>query len=408
MSRKSLLAFIALAIVFASGYYLTQNSAKTDGSHDYRFEIVEGERIAVDNGNIYVFKFIGKEKSKIPCIKMINGWNLTLDRNLWVANVLKNFNGNIYAAGVDVVKIKNRKIDWAKDLVVKRVSYKGTREKPVPVYYEDLLNVFDIESDGRYLYLNVRDGIVKTDRDLNVLWAVSLHRLNDDIAVSDGIYATRWNYVIKLNKEGELEWAVSLKSDEKIKIKIPEEKIRAAEVQGKKIPEFYEEEKYTIELFTVYADVYVYVAGIIREHLPFYEKDYPFLAKFNSKGELLWAKIINATYIYPGSYYLRGKIIKDGNNFIAWINRNILFVFDENGRVLNFYTLKEIANDIDISNSVIYLAYQQDPAKSVEIEKKEASAVPINIKAVRMQLQMKYFECYSKNWTKGEMLIPIG
>ena len=29
----------------------------------------------------------------------------------------------------------------------KEVSYEGTRENPIPVYYEDILNVFDMESD---------------------------------------------------------------------------------------------------------------------------------------------------------------------------------------------------------------------------------------------------------------------
>jgi len=116
-----------------------------------------------------------------------------------VSNVLKYFGGNIYAAGVDVVKIKNGKVVWVKDLVAKRVSYEGTRENPIPVYYEDILNVFDMESDGKYLYLNTREGIVKTDEDLNVIWAVELLRkngdrfgdLNDDISVFDGILNKR-------------------------------------------------------------------------------------------------------------------------------------------------------------------------------------------------------------------------
>ncbi|MCD6473192.1 hypothetical protein J7K55_08850, partial [Candidatus Aerophobetes bacterium] len=93
---------------------------------------------------------------------------------------------------------------------------------------------FDMESDGKYLYLNTRGGIVKTDEDLNVVWAVELLRenrnrfgdLNDDISVSDGIYATRWDSVIKLNKDGELEWAISLKSYEKIKRKVEIQKKR--------------------------------------------------------------------------------------------------------------------------------------------------------------------------------------
>ncbi len=94
------------------------------------------------------------ESSPIPYIRAINGWNLTLNESLWVSNVLKYFGGNVYAAGVDVVKIRNGKVEWVKDLVVKRVSYEGTRVNPIPVYYEVDLNVFDMESDGKYLYLN--------------------------------------------------------------------------------------------------------------------------------------------------------------------------------------------------------------------------------------------------------------
>jgi len=150
--------------------------------------------------------------------------------------------------GVDIVKIRNGKVVWVKDLAAKRVSYEGTRENPIPVYYEDILNVFDMESDGKYLYLNTRDGIVKTGEDLNVIWAVELLRknenrfgdLNDDISVSDGIYATRWNSVIKLNRDGEFEWAISLKSDEKVKVKvkIPEEKRNAIQRTGKRRREY--------------------------------------------------------------------------------------------------------------------------------------------------------------------------
>jgi len=426
VNRLLVLAIVAaatFAVTFSVNYLTT---SRFNGNPDYRFETIEGINIATDDKNIYIME-INRSLPPIPHIRA-NSWNLTLNGSLWVSNVLKCFNGNIYAAGVDVVKIRNGKVVWVKDLVAKRVSYEGTKENPIPVYYEDILNVFDIESDGKYLYLNTRDGIVKTDEDLNVIWAVELlrrsgHRfgdLNDDISVSDGIYATRWNSVIKLNKDGELEWATSLKSDEKVKVKvkIPEEKRKAAEKEGEKVPEFYEVEKYWVDLYAVYAEDCVYVVGLVHERLN--DQDYPFLAKLSSDGEIVWARIVNVTYPTPGTYELEGKIIRDKTTFIAWFSNCILFMFDENGKILNFYILNGEIGDVALTNNTIYIAalpiqierIEKKPVivekREVEIKKIPAVSISISIRAVRHELKVKRIECYPKNWEGEErMLIPV-
>ncbi|MCD6494309.1 MAG: hypothetical protein J7K36_11080 [Archaeoglobaceae archaeon] len=58
------------------------------------------------------------------------------------------------------------RIGWIKNLAIKRVGYEGARENPIAVEYEDYLSVFDVESDGEFLYFNTRGGVVKTDEDL--------------------------------------------------------------------------------------------------------------------------------------------------------------------------------------------------------------------------------------------------
>ena len=176
--------------------------------------------------------------------------------------------------------------------------------------------------------------------------------LNDDISVFDGIYLTKGNKIIKFSKDGKPEWAVSLKSKEKIKrkVEIPEEKRKLAEKEGKKIPEFEKVPKYSIELYAVYAGENVYVAGFADEYsheLPLWKSEvHPFFAKLSRDGEVLWAEIINATY--PADHYVgKGKIIKDGKRFIAWVSNYVLFVFDENGNLIDFYLLKGYISDLD-------------------------------------------------------------
>jgi len=399
--NKAPVLALTLVILLATYYSVT---SKHSG---YKIEKVEAIKIATSDKGIYILRFSGDS----PIVEMINGWNITLNRSLWISNVLKYFNGSIYAAGVDVVKIRNGKIEWIKDLTVKRVSYEGTRENPIPVYYEDLLNVFDVESDGKYLYFNVRDGIVKTCEDLNVIWAVKIPgQIFDDISVSDGIYATRWNRIIKLNKDGELEWAVNLKSDEKVKLKIPEEKRRAAEKEGIKVPEFVEIPKYEIDLYAIHADKYIYVAGLLTKRLCDHREEvYPFIAKLSPNGNIVWAEIVNITY--PGCdehecifYLSSSKILKlDERTFVAWISKMILLIFDENGKILNCYELKGDVSDVDLIDSTILLA---SPEK-VSVEKIDASPIQINIKAVRIAFKVKRMECYSKKWEKKRMPIYI-
>ena len=392
-------------------------------SSEYRFQIVEGVGISANN-DVYVFGFIENCTERgAPYIKMINDWNLTLDEDLWISNVLKCFDGRIYAAGVDIAKIEDGKVIWIKNLVTKEVSYEGTRENPIPVEYEDFLNVFDIESDGEFLYFNTRDGVVKTDENLNVIWAVKLKgELNDDISMSDGIYLTKGNKIIKLSKDGKLEWAVSLKSKEKIKrkVEIPEEKRKIAEKEGIKIPEFEELPKYSIELYAVYAGENVYVAGFVHEHLcesP-YEEVHPFFAKLSRDGEVLWAEIINATY--PSNTFIeKGKIIKDGKRFVAWVSNYVLFVFDENGNLISFHLLKGYISDLDLRDGTIYLTCPSVCEEKLEsgevkferlgikVEEKSASVTPIDLLAEKQKLKVESVECYSKNWEK-KTLIPFG
>lgn len=401
-------------------------------SSDYRFEIVEGRKISANNG-VYVFGFIENCTERgAPYIKMINGWNLTLDGDLWISNVLKCFDGRIYAAGVEIAKIEDGKIAWIKNLAIKRVGYEGTRENPIPVEYEDYLNVFDVESDGEFLYFNTRGGVVKTDENLNVIWAVVLKSesnirfgdWNDDISVSDGIYLTKGDKIIKLSKDGKPEWAVSLKSKEKIKrkVEIPEEKRKLAEKEGIKIPEFEEVPKYSIELYAVYAGDNVYVAGFADEYfheLPLWKSEvHPFLAKLSRDGEIFWAEIIDVTY--PADHYVaEGKIIKDGKRFIAWVSNYVLFVFDENGDLIDFYLLKGYISDLDLRDDTIYVASpvvcrewlengeERFERINVEIEKRDTSATPIDILTEKLEPKVKNFECYSKDWEK-KTLIPFG
>jgi len=419
-----------VVIIFAASLYVLQSSKMKSESSDYRFEIVEGRKISVNNG-VYVFGFIENCTERgAPYIKMINGWNLTLNEDLWISNVLKCFDETIYAAGVDIAKIEDGRIVWIKNLAIKRVGYEGTRENSIPVEYEDYLNVFDIESDGEFLYFNTRGGVVKTDENLNVIWAVVLKGKcirsgdwNDDISVSDGIYLTKGDNIIKLSKDGKPEWAVSLKSKEKIKrkVEIPEEKRKLAEKEGEKIPEFEELPKYSIELYAVYAGENVYVAGLARERfceLPLWKSEvHPFFAKLSRDREILWAKIINVTY--PEDHYVaEGKIIKDGKRFIAWVSNYVLFVFDENSDLISFYLLKGYISDLDLRDGTIYLAcppvckekLENGEVKferlGVKVEEKSASVTPIDILAEKQKLKVESVECYSKNGEK-KTLIPF-
>lgn len=382
-----IISIVALLAGCYSLIYEGQEQILPASNPDYRFEVVKGYNIAVENGNVHISELTDGK----VYIKMLHGWNLTLD--IWNPNVLKSFNGEVYAGGVEVVKIKNGSVEWIKELFEKTAGYEGTRENPIPVYHEINLNVFDIESDGEYLYITTRYEIVKTDADLNVVRAVRL--LNNDIAVSDGIYATRENQVIKLDKSCEPRWTVALRSDEKIKHEIPEEKRKEAEKEGEIVSEFVEVEKYYIDLYAIYADDYVYVAGFIREHFsgPPYEIDYPFLVKLSTGGELIWAERVNVTYPEHESNHGEGKIIKDGERYIAWAG-NCLLVFDEDGRVLDFYLLEGEITDVGLNSNTIYLASPWDA--SVKVERKEASPVPIEIKAVKHQLEVEYIECHSK------------
>jgi len=119
----AIVAAVTFAVIFSVKYLTT--SVRFNGNPDYRFETIEGISIATDDKNIYIMEINRSlESPPIPYIRAVIGWNLTLNEGLWVPNVLKYFGGNIYAAGVDVVKIRNGKVVWVKDLVAKRLATK--------------------------------------------------------------------------------------------------------------------------------------------------------------------------------------------------------------------------------------------------------------------------------------------
>jgi len=174
-----------------------------------------------------------------------------------------------------------------------------------------------------------------------VIWAVRIPEDIRDISVSEEIYAANSGGVVKLNRDGEPEWSVTLESAEKLKMRseVPEDKRVAAEKGGVELPEFYEyeTERYKTHVFSIHADDFVYVAGLIHDE--WNDQVHPFLAKLSSDGEIVWAKKVNVTYSTPDFYVLSGKLMRNGATFIAWISRCFLFTFDENGRILNFYVL---------------------------------------------------------------------
>ena len=105
-----MLSLVCIAIIFAASLYVFQSSKMKSESSEYRFEIVEGGKISANNG-VYVFGLIENCTERgAQYIKMINGWNLTLNEDLWISNVLKCFDGRIYAAGVDIAKIEDGKV----------------------------------------------------------------------------------------------------------------------------------------------------------------------------------------------------------------------------------------------------------------------------------------------------------
>ena len=106
-----------VVIIFAASLYVFQSSKKSHENPDRRFEIVEGRKISANN-DVYVFGFIENCTERgAPYIKMINGWDLTLNEDLRISNILKCFDGRIYAAGVDIAKIEDGRIEWIKDFV---------------------------------------------------------------------------------------------------------------------------------------------------------------------------------------------------------------------------------------------------------------------------------------------------
>lgn len=98
-------------------------------------------------------------------------------------------------------------------------------------------------------------------------------------------------------------------------------------------------------------------------------------------------------------------LFSDGDRYIAWFGNHIL-LFDENGRILDFYLLEGTVNDIGLSDNTIYIISSpwQHWNTSVRVEKAVASPIPIGIKAVKKKLEVDSLECYSKYWEKNEYL----
>jgi len=412
MSKYSLFIAIALIIILIS---CIQDDHRIDVTSNqtfkqFEFEVIKGLRITTDGKYAYVLEplesgyAINKVKiedgkviseriitmievargPKVPMIIHIkgDGWNITLEspHGLRLSDIIS-FNNIIYVAGIEIVKVKDSKVRWIKEFMIDVFSYEGTRDNPKQVYYRINLDISEMESDGKYIYLN-GGPIIKTDDNLNIIWAIHAGKIRD-ITVSDGIYAVKRNCIIKLDKNGEVEWVVTLKSDEKIKRNIPEEKrkAKADEIEGKE--EFVEVMRYSVNIFTIYVEDCIYVAGIIEDIV---SKAYPFIAKLSKSGDILWIKVLNSTY---GSYVcIVGKILKCKNNYIVWIDKDIL-IFDENGRIIDYYEVNGVVSDIDIIDNKILLT-SVEPER-VKIEKKDdgLECIQINIKATKGLIETK-------------------
>jgi len=158
---KRLLVLALVATVAFGAIFSLYHSATSSGfneSSDCRFEIIEGVRVATDGKNIYLMDHADGDSGAPPLqrIRAVDGWSLTLNESLMVRD-LWCFDGDVYAAGPDVVKIRDGKIVWVKNLVTEMLSYEGLRESPIPVYYEVGLDVLEMESDGEHLYLSTGD-----------------------------------------------------------------------------------------------------------------------------------------------------------------------------------------------------------------------------------------------------------
>jgi hypothetical protein len=106
---------------------------------------------------------------------------------------------------------------------------------------------------------------------------------------------------------------------------------------------------------------------------------------------------------------MEGKIIKDGKRFITWVS-NCVFVFDENGDLINFYLIKGPISDLDLEDGTIYVASpvvcrewlengeEKFERVGVEVEEKSCSATQIDILTEKLKLKVENVECYSKNW----------
>jgi len=92
---------VAFGAIFS--LYHSATSSGFNESSDCRFEIIEGVRVATDDSGA----------PPLQRIRAVDGWSLTLNESLMVRD-LWCFDGDVYAAGPDVVKIRDGKIVWVK------------------------------------------------------------------------------------------------------------------------------------------------------------------------------------------------------------------------------------------------------------------------------------------------------
>ena len=468
----------------------------TDGKRAYVLELLESgyaiNVVKIEDGKVKSERLITLIRTSkfSPHVIHINGsnWNITLKGLLSIYDIFS-FNNSIYAAGIDIVKVKDGKVMWIKRLI------KGT---------EDKMSVLNMKYDGEYVYHNTGDCIVKTDDNLNVIWAVKIFnktvlkinkttpKINEtmrkkgiiiktppneivhnlklkDIAVSDGVYGVgrlcENDIIIKLNKNGEIEWAIALKSDEKIRIRheislnkskidkskliikkdkivIPvrearEERDFVIEIkQAKSAKEVLESEgwktnteievrkglpigsgitlwcdhkgrnalgekdkraekgkievfvieieKYSVDFLTLYAEDYVYVAGIIEDlTLTEVNKRKPFVAKLSADGNIVWVRILNTST----ERFIIGKILKyNERTFIALISSSLL-IFDENGKIIDYYEVNGVCDIGLIGNTILLTSVEPE---EVKIKKKEVMPIQIDIKAVKRSIEIKH------------------
>ncbi len=377
MGRLGLLV-IAILICAILGCVARQveGNRSSEKALNASFEVINGSKVLTCNGSVYVF---GSDDN--PWIRKVGGWNVSL-RGVRINEAVGCFRDGIYSGWVEIARISEGKIEWIKYIVVKRVGYEG-RDRAKAVYYNDTLNAFEIANDGKHVYINTREGIVKTDWELNVMWAAEIPGGVTCIAVSDGVYAARWNRVVKLSKSGKLEWAESIESE--VETGIP---------YGK----FNEMGRYEIDVHSIHAGKYVYLTGLAYDRSG--NGVYPFLAKLDSGGGILWAERINVS-VTP-VVVRNGRIMSTADTFLAWV-AGYLISFDSGGNVSAVFKLPDGVRDVAVAKGKVLLAIPgcNHPKKVRKVA--NVTATSMSVKAVKQEFEVRRVECHSVSMMSGEL-----